>query len=106
MTWQLAANFPRERVPARDEKPEDKAKADKAWSDRQKQLDDKLAKTKALAGWAYLVPAWNVDPTLKERKDLLVEKKEEKPADKTASAVGKKDEAVSPDKVESPEAKN
>ena len=92
MTVTVAANFPRERVPARDEKPEDKAKADKAWSDRQRQLDDKLAKTKALAGWAYLVPAWNVDPTLKERKDLLVEKKEEKPADKTASAAGKTDE--------------
>jgi hypothetical protein len=92
VTVTIAANFPKERVPAKDEKPEDKAKADKAWSDRQKQLDDKLQKTKALEGWAFLVPAWNVDPVLKERKDLLVEKKEEKPADKTASAPGKTDE--------------
>jgi hypothetical protein len=106
MTVTIAANFPKERVPAMDEKPEDQAKADKAWNERQKQLDEKLKQAKALEGWAYLVPVWNVDPTLKERKDLLVEKKEEKPADKTASAVGKKDEAVSPDKVESPEAKN
>jgi hypothetical protein len=93
MTVTVAANFPKERVPAKDEKPEDKAKADKAWSDRQKQLDEKLKQTKALASWAYLVPAWNVDPVLKERKDLMVEKKEEKPADKTASTNGKTDEA-------------
>ena len=38
----LAANFPKERIPAKDEKPEDKDKADKAWKDRQKQLEDKV----------------------------------------------------------------
>ena len=37
----VSANFPKERTPAKDEKPEDKAKADKAWADRQKQLQDK-----------------------------------------------------------------
>ena len=35
----VAANFPKERIPAKDEKPEDKDKADKAWKDRQKQLE-------------------------------------------------------------------
>jgi hypothetical protein len=93
MTVTVAANFPKERLPPKDEKPEDKAKADKAWNDRQKQLDEKLKQTKALEGWAYLVPAWNVDPILKERKDLMVEKKEEKPADKTAANSGKMDES-------------
>ncbi len=93
VTVTIAANFPKERVPAKDEKPEDKAKADKAWGDRQKVLNDNLTKMKILEGWAYLVPAWNIDPVLKERKDLLVEKKEEKPADKTASTDGKTDEA-------------
>ena len=105
VTVTIAANFPKERVPAKDEKPEDKAKADKAWSDRQKQLDDKLAKTKALERWAYLVPAWNVDPVLKERKDLMVEKKEEKPADKTVSADGTKIDPIPVDKVEPTDAK-
>jgi len=37
-------------VPAKEKSPKDKAKAERAWSDRQKQLDDKLAKTKALRG--------------------------------------------------------
>ncbi len=82
ITMTVAANFPKERIPAKDEKPEDKTKADKAWADRQKQLDEKLKRDQGFASWTYLVPGWNIDPLLKERKDLLVEKKEEpKPAD-------------------------
>ncbi len=77
----VTADFPKERVPAKEEKPEDKTKADKAWADRQKQLDEKLKRDQAYANWTYLVPGWNVDPLLKVRKDLLVEKKDEsKPA--------------------------
>jgi Domain of unknown function (DUF4340) len=77
LTVTVAANFPKERIPAKDEKPEDKVKADKAWADRQKQLDDKFKQAKQFEGWTYLVPVWNVDPILKDRKDLLAEKKEE-----------------------------
>lgn len=83
----VAANFPKERVPAKDEKPEDKAKADKAWAERQKQLEDKLKQNKKYENWTYLVSNWTVDPVLKERKDLLVEKKEEpKAGEKTANS--------------------
>ena len=38
-------------------------------------LDDKLTQTKAFEKWTYLVPAWSLDNFLKERKDLMVEKK-------------------------------
>ena len=73
----VAANFPKERVPAKDEKPEDKAKLDQAFQDKQTKADDKLKQEKAFEGWTFLVPSWNVDQILKERKDLLAEKKDE-----------------------------
>lgn len=87
LTVNVANNFPKERIPAKDEKPEDKDKADKAWKERQKQLEDKLKDIKKFENWTYLVSAWSVDPILKERKDLLEEKKEEpKEKDKSAKA--------------------
>src|SRR5581483_6001575 len=96
VTMKVAANFPKERIPAKDEKPEDKPKADKAWADRQKQLDVKLKHDQAFANWTYLVPGWNIDSLLKVRKDLLVEKKEEpKPADNTAPTTENKAEPTS-----------
>ncbi len=76
ITISVAANFPKERIPAKDEKPEDKSKADKAWGERQKQLDAQLAEAKHYENWIYLVPTWTVDTLLKERKDILVEKKD------------------------------
>jgi hypothetical protein len=91
VTMMVAANFPKERIPAKDEKPEDKTKADKAWADRQKQLAETLKHNQTFENWTYLVPGWNVDPVLKERKDLLVEKKEEpKPAESPAPAAENK----------------
>jgi hypothetical protein len=99
VTMTVAANFPKERIPAKDEKPEDKDKADKAWKERQKQLEDKLKEAKGFEKWTYLVPGYNVDPILKERKDLLVEKKDEKKdgaasADKTDSVTATPDAAA------------
>jgi hypothetical protein len=91
ITMTVAANFPKERIPAKDEKPEDKDKADKAWKERQKQIEDKLKETKAFEKWTYLVPGYSVDPILKERKDLLEEKKDEK---KDATPTADKADAV------------
>jgi len=87
ITVSVAANFPKTRVPSKDEKPGDMVSADKAWKDRQAQLEDKLKQAKRFENWTYLVASYSVDPLLKERKDLLVEKKEEpKAADKTGAA--------------------
>jgi hypothetical protein len=90
----VEAHFPAERIPAKDEKPEDKDKADKAWKERQKQLETKLKDAQAFAKWTYLVPSYSVDPILKDRKDLLEEKKkdEPKPADKADASPSKGDE--------------
>jgi hypothetical protein len=103
MTVAVVANFPKERASAKDEKPDEKEKADKAWKERETQLTDKLKQMKAFENWIYLVPTYSVDQILKERKDLLVEKKEEpKPDDKGATGLEKKDDAGSATNVPEP----
>jgi Domain of unknown function (DUF4340) len=87
LTLTVAAELPKERTPGKDEKPEDKAKLDKAFKDGQKTLEDKLAREKGYENWVYLVSSWSVDSLVKDRGQLLVEKKEEpKKEDKTSAA--------------------
>ncbi len=73
----VTAQLPKERTAGKDEKPEDKTKLDKEFKDKQKKLEDKLAQEKTFENWIYLVSSWTVDPLLKERSHLMVEKKEE-----------------------------
>ena len=92
ITMTIAANFPTTRIPAKDEKPEDKDKADKAWQERQKQLDATLKQMQTYQNWIYLVPGWSLDSLLKNRQDLVVEKADEpKPAPKSDSTAAKDD---------------
>lgn len=71
------AILPKERAPGKDEKPEDKAKLDKEFQDKQKQLEEKLKKERQFEKWTYLVSNWTIEPLLKERSQLFVEKKDE-----------------------------
>jgi hypothetical protein len=73
----VSADIAKDRTPGKDEKPEDKAKLDKEFKDRQQKLEDKLKQEQAFGKWTYLVASWTVDPLLKERSQLLVEKKTE-----------------------------
>jgi hypothetical protein len=83
----VAAEMPKERTPGKDEKPEDKDKLDKEFKEKQKKLEEKLAQEKPFEKWTYLVSNWTLDSLLKERSQLLVEKKEEpKKEDKPAAA--------------------
>ena len=83
----VAANFPKARTTAKDEKPEDKAKLDKEFADTQTKLADKLATDGKFSKWTYLVSKWTLDSVLKARADLLVVKPEEpKPAEPKPSA--------------------
>ena len=77
MVVAVTAQIPKERTPGKDEKPEDKARLDKEFKDKQKKLEDKLSQEKSFEKWVYLVSNWTVDSLLKERAQLLVEKKEE-----------------------------
>ena len=82
----VAATLPRERTPGADEKPEDKAKLDKEFQDSQTKLADKLKQEQGLTKWTYLVSSWTLDSLLKERAQLLAEKKEEPKKDEAKPA--------------------
>jgi hypothetical protein len=81
LAMSVSAALPAERTPGKDDKPEDKAKLDKEFADHKKKLEEKLATEKAFAPWTFLVSGWTVDSVLKERAQLLVEKKDEPKAD-------------------------
>ena len=82
----VSAQIAKERTPGKDEKPEDKTKLDKEFKDQQKKFEDKLAQDQAFGKWVYLVSNWTVDSLLKERHELLAEKKEEPKKDEKAAA--------------------
>jgi hypothetical protein len=109
ITVAVAGDIPAARTPEKDEKPADKAKLDKEFQDKTKPLQEKLNKEKALGKWTYLVNSWLVDPVIRDRAQLMVEKKTEKtdesaaPEAKPASAPEEPDDTpdVMPD-VEPP----
>jgi hypothetical protein len=74
----VAANFPTERQVAKDEKPEGKKALDKEFQDKLKTLQDKLQQERSLDHWTYLVNNWLIDPLVRTRAQLMVEKKDEK----------------------------
>ncbi|HEX4349296.1 MAG TPA: hypothetical protein VH251_02860, partial [Verrucomicrobiae bacterium] len=73
VTFTVTANLPASRTPAKDEKPEDKARLDKDFQTRQKTLADKLAKEQTFTNWVYQLPAYSIDEMLKTRQQLLEE---------------------------------
>jgi len=92
----VTGDFAKERTPGQDEKPEDKEKLDKEFKEKLTKLEEKLKAERAYEKWTYLVSKWTIDALLKERKDLLVEKKEEKKEDKKDGAVTTDTEADEP----------
>lgn len=86
LTLTVSAQLPTERTVGKDEKPADKAKLDKEFKDKQKTLQDKLAQEKGYENWIYLVSSWTLDSVLKDRNQLLVEKKEEPKKDEKSAA--------------------
>jgi hypothetical protein len=67
-----------ERVPAKDEKPEEKEKRDKAHDERFKRLEAQLAREKSVAGRVFVVEKKGLAPLLRERSRFIEEP--EKPA--------------------------
>lgn len=83
----VAANLPKERpAPGKEEKPEEKQKLDKEHQEKISKLEEKLKQEQSLEKWTYLVSKWTVDPLIKERKDLLSEKKDEKASTNPSSS--------------------
>ena len=91
----VTAELPKERIPAKDEKPEDKARLDKEFQAKLEKLQEKASREKAFGKWSYLVNKYTIDTLLKPRSDFLAEKKEEPkkdapPGDKDATPTGPK----------------
>ena len=80
MTMSVSGQFGKERNPGKDEKPEEKDRLDKEFKERTSKLEEKLKREKEYEKWTYTVAKWTIDPFLRDRAQLLVEKKEEKPA--------------------------
>ena len=86
MTLTVTADIPKARTPGKDEKPEDKTRLDKEFKDKQQKLEDRLAQDKTYEKRIYLVSSWSVDSLLKDRSQLLEEKKEEPKKEPTTPA--------------------
>jgi len=63
------------RTPAKGEKAEDKAKNDKEFEERRKKLVEKVDREKKLERWTYLVAKNGLNPLLRDRPQLMPEKK-------------------------------
>ncbi|HET7623862.1 MAG TPA: DUF4340 domain-containing protein [Verrucomicrobiae bacterium] len=98
ITVAVIADLQKERTPGKDEKPEDKAKLDKEFQAQQQKLADKLKQEQGFQNWTYLVSSWTMDPLLKERSQLLEEKKESAENESKTNSVSN----VSEPKLENP----
>lgn len=79
ITATVAADIPKERKAAKDEKKEDKEAADKKFADDKKAAEEKLAKEKKAEGWTYEVSSYVVTAITKKRSEVL----KDKPAETT-----------------------
>jgi hypothetical protein len=68
----VAGSPPRQRVPEKDEKPEEKERRDKDFIASSKRLEERLAREKALAKWTYVVAEREVAPLLKQRGEMTL----------------------------------
>jgi Domain of unknown function (DUF4340) len=64
----------KERVAAAGEKPEDKGRLDKEFKERLAKLESRLKFEQTLSGWTYVTPKWRLDPLLKDRAGLMMDK--------------------------------
>jgi Domain of unknown function (DUF4340) len=89
----VKAELAKERTPAADEKPEDKARLDQEFQAKQKQLADKLATEQKFQARPYLIVKSTVDQMLKDRTSLMAEKK---PLPSPAAAASKSSSLLKP----------
>lgn len=73
LTVSVSATLAAQRPPVKDEKEEDKKKADEAFAASKKTLEEKLAKEKNFEGWVYEVSGSAVATLLKKKAEVLKE---------------------------------
>jgi len=75
VSFTVSGEPPKERVPEKGEKSEEKARLDKEFAASLKKLEARVAGEQALAKWTYVVPAKSLSPLVKERAQLVAAKK-------------------------------
>jgi hypothetical protein len=75
VSFSVSAYLPAERAPAKNEKPEDKARLDEEFKEQQGKLTEKLAKEKQFENWVYSLPTYSIDEFLEPRGKFLAEVK-------------------------------
>jgi len=98
----VSADIPKARAPVKDEKEEDKKKADEAFNSDKKAKEDKLAKEQKFAGWVYEVSEYTVNNLLKKRSEIV--KVDTPPAKPAAPAAGTTPAAPAPSTSATPPA--
>ena len=83
---QVSAVIETERVPAEDEKEEDKEKLDKEYAEQVKTLQEKLESEQKFHGHTFMVSKWTVDALTKPRSDYIKAIEEESEEGTDASA--------------------
>lgn len=82
LSFTVSADIPQKRPEVKDEKEEDKKKADEAFAAQKKSKEEKLAKEKRFAGWVFEVSEYTVNNLFKKRSEIVrVEAKAEAPAE-------------------------
>ncbi len=84
LSFDVSADIPQTRAAAKDEKEEDKKKADEAFAATKKAREEKLAKEKPFAGWVFEVSEYTVNNLFKKRSEIL--KLEQKSAEAAPAA--------------------
>jgi hypothetical protein len=74
LSMSVTADFPKERKPEPNEKPEDKKKKDDEFAAKTKELEAKLTKEKGYEGWTYEVANYVVSTLTKKRSEILRDK--------------------------------
>ena len=71
LTVAISGEPPRQRTPEKGEKPEDKERLDKQYSETLAKLDERVKAEKELAQWTFVVAGKTLEPLLKTRADLV-----------------------------------
>jgi hypothetical protein len=72
VTFTLTGEPSKTRVPEKGEKPQDKERNDKAFSESLKRLEGRIAVEKALSQWAYIVAQGELEPLLRGRNEMIL----------------------------------
>jgi len=76
VTFTLAGEPSKTRVPEKGEKPQDKERNDKAYAESLQRLQARIAMEKALSGWAYVIGKGELEPLLMNRSDMVVQRQQ------------------------------